>query len=148
MIATVANKWKVRFMIYPGGLKPRRLIVFMQRLIMDAPRKAFLIPHNLNAHKAKVGRGPLEEHVIGIVVLYLPQYSPEVNPSERFNGDLKREIHRGVPLNAALDLKQTMPITSRCVQKSPSGAHPHFKHRNIEYAAQAHAPRHYAGSFI
>jgi hypothetical protein len=62
MIAAVTNQGKVRFMIYPGGLSPERLIVFMQRLIKDTPRKVFLILDNLNVHKAKVVREWLEEH--------------------------------------------------------------------------------------
>jgi DDE superfamily endonuclease len=50
--AAVTNQGKVRFMIYPGGLSPERVIVFMPRLIKDAPRKVFLILDNLNVHKA------------------------------------------------------------------------------------------------
>ncbi len=56
MIAAVTNQGKVRFMIHPGGLTPQRLIVFVQRLIKDAPRKVFLILDNLNVHKAKAVR--------------------------------------------------------------------------------------------
>ena len=72
MIAAVTNQGKVRFMIYPGGLSPGRLIVFMQRLIKDAPRKVFFILDNLNVHKAKAVREWLEEHADRIEVFYLP----------------------------------------------------------------------------
>lgn len=94
MIAAVTNQGKVRFMIYPGGLSPQRLIMFMQRLIKDSRRKVFLILDNLNVHKAKVVREWLTEHADQIEVSYLPPYSPELNPSEYFNGDLKGEIRR------------------------------------------------------
>jgi transposase len=76
MIAAVTNQGKVRFMIYPGGLSPERLIVFMQRLIKDTPRKVFRILENLNVHKAKVVREWLKEDANRIEVFYLPPYSP------------------------------------------------------------------------
>lgn len=96
-IAAVANQGKVRFMICGGGLSPRRRIVFMRRLIKDTPRKVFLLLENLNVHVAKVVSQWLEANARKIEVLYLPPYSPELNPSESCNGDLKGEIHTRHP---------------------------------------------------
>jgi transposase len=135
MIAAVTNQGKVRFMIYPGGLSPQRLIVFMQRLIKDARRKVILILDNLNVHKARVVRQWLADHADRIEVCYLPPYSPELNPSEYFNGDLKGAIQRGVPPKDVKDLKRTMLSHSRSIQKSPARVRAYFKNRHIKYAA-------------
>lgn len=135
MIAAATNQGKVRFMIYPGGLSPQRLIVFMQRLIKDARRKVFLILDNLNVHKAKAVRDWLIERTDRIQVFYLPPYSPELNPSEYFNGDLKGAIQRGIPPKDVKDLKRTMLSHSRRIQKSPARVRAYFKHRHIRYAA-------------
>ena len=135
MIAAVTNQGKVRFMIYPGGLSPQRLIVFMQRLIKDARRKVFLILDNLNVHKAKAVRDWLAAHADRIQVFYLPPYSPELNPSEYFNGDLKGAIQRGIPPKDVQDLKRTMLSHSRRIQKSPARVRAYFKNRHIRYAA-------------
>lgn len=135
MIAAVTNQGKVRFMIYPGGLSPERLIVFMQRLIKDTRRKVFLVFDNLNVHKAKPVREWLEEQRSRIEVFYLPPYSPELNPSEYFNGDLKGEIQRGVPPKDVTELKRTVLGYSRRIQKSPARVRAYFKHRHIQYAA-------------
>jgi len=135
LIAAVTNQGKVRFMIYPGGLSPERLIVFMQRLIKDARRKVFLILDNLNVHKAKTVREWLAEHRDRIEVFYLPPYSPELNPTEYFNGDLKGEIQRGLPPKDVKELKRTMLSHSRRIQKSPQRVRAYFRHRNIKYAA-------------
>lgn len=97
MIAAVTNQGKVRFMIYHAALSPPRLIEFMRRLVKDARRKVFLILDNLNVHKAKLVNAWLKEHADQIRVFFLPPYSPELNPSEYFNGDLKGEIQRGIP---------------------------------------------------
>lgn len=135
MIAAVTNQGKVRFMIYPGGLSPQRLIVFMQRLIKDAQRKVFLILDNLNVHKAKAVREWLGEHVGRIEVFYLQPYSPELNPTEYFNGDLKGEIQRGIPPKEVTDLKRTMLSHSRRIQRSPKRVRKYFEHEHIRYAA-------------
>jgi len=135
MIAAVTNQGKVRFMIYPGDLSPQRLIVFLQRLIKDARRKVILILDNLNVHKAKAVRDWLAEHTDRIEVCYLPPYSPELNPSEYFNGDLKGAIQRGIPPKDVKDLKRTMLSHSRRIQKSPARVRAYFKNRHIQYAA-------------
>ena len=135
IIEAVTKQGKVRFMIYPSGLSPQQLIVIMQKLIKEAPRKVFLILDSLNVHKAKVLREWLEEYANRIDVYYLPPYSPELNPSEYFNGDLKGEIQRDVPPKDLTDLKRTVLSTSRRIQKTPGFERAHFKHRNIQYAA-------------
>ena len=135
MIAAVTNQGKVRFMIYPGGLSPQRLIVFMRRLTRDAERKVYLILDNLNVHKAKPVREWLAEQKDRIEVFYLPPYSPELNPSEYFNGDLKGEIQRGVPPKDVTDLKRTVLGHSRRIQKSPARVRGYFRNRHIRYAA-------------
>jgi transposase len=135
LIAAITNQGKVRFMIYPGGLSPERLIVFMQRLIKDARRKVFLILDNLNVHKAKAVREWLGEHRDRIEGFYLPPYSPELNPTEYFNGDLQGEIQRGLPSKDMTELKRTMLSHSRRIQNSPQRVRGYFRHRNINYAA-------------
>jgi transposase len=135
MIAAVTNQGKVRFMIYSGALSPQRLIVFLRRLIKDAPRKVFLILDNLNVHKAKAVSAWLERHAEQIEVFYLPPYSPELNPSEYFNGDLKGEIQRGVPPKDAAELKRTVLGHSRRIQKSPERVRAYFQNKHIKYAA-------------
>ncbi len=56
MIATIANRGDLRFMLYHGGLNADLFIVFLKRLVQDADRKIFLICDNLSVHKAKIVR--------------------------------------------------------------------------------------------
>jgi transposase len=116
-------------------LSPQRLIVFMRRLTRDAERKVYLILDNLNVHKAKPVRQWLAEQVDRIEVFYLPPYSPELNPSEYFNGDLKGEIQRGIPPKDISDLKRTVLGHSRRIQKSPARVRGYFRNRHVRYAA-------------
>ena len=83
-------------------------------------RKVFLILDNLNVHKARLIKDWLAANAKRIEVFYLPPYSPELNPSEYFNGDLKGAIQRGIPPRDHAELKRTILSHSRRIQKSPT----------------------------
>jgi len=53
MISTVTNQGKVRFMIYQESMSSKVLLKFMNRLIMNANRKIFLILDNLRVHHSR-----------------------------------------------------------------------------------------------
>lgn len=89
MISAITNQGKVRFRIFEGTMKADVLIHFMIRLLKDAKRKVFLILDNLRVHHAKPVKEWLEEHKAMIEVFYLSAYSPELNPDEYLNCDLK-----------------------------------------------------------
>ena len=64
----------------------------LQRLIKDARRKVFLILDRLPVHRAAMVREWLARHKAQIEVFHLPSYSPELNPDEGLNADLKQNI--------------------------------------------------------
>jgi transposase len=69
-----------------------------------------------------------------IEVFYLPPYSPELNPSEYFNGDLKGGIRRGIPPKDATERRRTVLGHSRRIQKSPARVRRYFRHRHVRCA--------------
>lgn len=97
MISSITNQGKVRFMLYDGTLNAKVLIRFLERLCRDAGRKVFLILDNLRVHHAKVVQEWLAGHHDAIEIFYLPSYSPELNPDEYLNGDLKAGVHSTPP---------------------------------------------------
>lgn len=135
LISAITNQGKVRFMIYPGALRPKTLITFMTRLIRDANRKVYFILDNLNVHKSREVRRWLAEHVEQIEVFYLPPYSPELNPDEYLNGDLKRAVHQDVAPRDAQELKTTAQKHLRVIQRSRRRVRNYFRHHAIRYAA-------------
>lgn len=95
MVSATNNQGKIRFHVYDSTMNADVLIDFMKRLIKDADRKVFLILDNLRVHHAKVVREWLEGHHELVEVFYLPSYSPELNPDEYLNCDLKGGVHSG-----------------------------------------------------
>ena len=96
MVSAINNEGKVRFMMYKESMTSDMLITFMKRLIKDAGRKVYLILDNLKAHHSKKVTGWIESNSEKIEVFYLPSYSPELNPDEYLNGDLKGRVHSGI----------------------------------------------------
>ena len=97
MISTVNNQGKTRWMIIDGNFNHARLIEFFESLIDDTDQKVFLVLDNLGVHHCKPVKAWLAEHEDEIEVFYLPSYSPELNPDERLNADLKQAMGRRVP---------------------------------------------------
>lgn len=136
IIAAETNQGKVKFMIYPDGLSPERLIVFMQQSVKDAPRNVFLILDHQIVYRTKLVREWLCEHADEIEGFCLPPYTPEWNPSKHVNRNtLKSEIQRGVPRKDVTGVKQTMLSAMRRIRKSPSRVRTYLKLPDIKYAA-------------
>jgi len=111
------------------------LVDFCKRLIKSAGRKVYLILDNLRVHHAKVFKAWLKLHEEEIEVFYLPSYSPELNPDEYLNCDLKAGVHSGKPARSKEQLKKKVISHMRMLQKKPQRVAKYFKHKKISYAA-------------
>ena len=92
MISAISNQGHVRFMFSNDSIDADKLIEFMERLIKDVNRKIYLILDNLKAHHSKKTTAWVEGHADRIKLFHLPPYSPEYNPDEYLNHDLKESI--------------------------------------------------------
>lgn len=135
MISSITNGGKVRFMMYQNAMNAKLLIKFMTRLIKDADRKVFLILDNLRVHHGKNVKQWFEEHKEQIEVFYLPSYSPELNPDEYLNGNLKNKVHSGKPIRNQEDLEKKTRSFMRTLVKRPAHVRNYFKHPRVAYAA-------------
>lgn len=135
MISAITNQGKVRFRFFEGTMNADVLIDFLMRLVKDATRKVFLILDNLRVHHAKPVKEWLKEHARMIEVFYLPAYSPELNPDEYLNCDLKAGVHSGTPARSKALLKQKASKHMRMLQRKPSRVRKYFRHEKIRYAA-------------
>lgn len=135
MISSVTNQGKVRFMLYKDAMNSKTLIKFMRRLIKGSDRKVFLILDNLRVHHSKPVKEWLEKHNEKIEVFFLPSYSPELNPDEYLNRDLKLNVHKEKPARTKAQLKKKTISHLRKLQKLPYRVKSYFKHPMVAYAA-------------
>jgi transposase len=135
LISALTNKGELRWMVLPGAIKAPLLIRFLQRLIRDTRRKIFLILDKLPVHRAKSVRAWLAVRSAEIEVFYLPSYSPELNPDECLNADLKQAVTRQAPARSKPQLKRAAIRHMRRLSKSPERIRRYFRHIPIRYAA-------------
>lgn len=93
MVSAISNQGKVHFMFYKDIMTVQKLIEFMERIISCNERKVFLILDNLRVHHSKLLDDFLHEHAAFIKVFHLPSYSPDLNPDEYLNRDLKSNLN-------------------------------------------------------
>ena len=134
LISSITNQGKVRFMVYNERMNAQTLIKFLKRLIKDSKRKILLILDNLKVHHSFLVKDWLSENKDQIEVFFLPSYSPELNPDEYLNCDLKTGVHSGPPAKNKEELKRKAISHLRKLQKMPKRVEKYFKHRKIAYA--------------
>ena len=137
MISAITNQGTCRFMCYEENMTQKLFIDFMTRLLKDAKKKVLFIVDNLRVHHGKKVQKWLSEHVDQIEVFYTSPYSPEINPDEYLNHNLKQSVHSGVLPHNTADLKTKTHSYMRTLQKHPDKVRKLFKHKKLTYIHEA-----------
>ena len=134
LISAITNQGTMRFMLYRDTLSADVLIKFLTRLIKDAKKKVFLVLDNLRVHHSRKVKAWLEGKEELIELFFLPSYSPELNPDEYLNCDLKARMSEGEPVRNAKHLKGKVISHLRSIQCQPERIKKYFRHEKIRYA--------------
>jgi transposase len=135
VISTVTNKGEMRWKVFSGALNAKVLIGFLKRLTRMQRTKIFLILDNLRVHHSKLVKQWLADNADRIEVFYLPSYSPELNPDELLNADLKHSVTTAAPARTAKALTRTAVGSLRSIQKQTARIQSYFQHKDVNYAA-------------
>ncbi len=119
MISSITNQGKVQFMVYTDRMNSDKLIEFMKQLIKSTDRKVYLILDNLRVHHSKVVKQWIEDNKDDIALFYLPSYSPEKNPDEYLNCDLKHGLSNKTAPKDKEQLKDNMQAHMDMLQNNP-----------------------------
>jgi transposase len=137
MICSATNQGKMRWMIYRETLTSQVFICFMQRLIKDSKKKVLLIVDNLRVHHSEPVKEWVEANKERITLFHLPSYSPEHNPDEYLNGDLKSELGRkALPMDQK-HLEKNLIGSMLRLSKSQQRVAYYFDHPALAYAKAA-----------
>jgi transposase len=137
MMSTITNQGKVRWMLYTGRMNAALFIVFLQRLLRGATQKIFLIVDNLSVHESAAVEAWLADKNDRIEVFYLPKYSPELNPDEYLNCDVKGNVNAGGLPRTRDELKSNLKAFMQRLAKLPKRIASYFQHKCINYAEAA-----------
>jgi len=136
MVSTITNRGKVRFMFYRGSMCAKTLNDFLRRLVKDVDHKIFLILDNLAVHHCGKVKEWVEAHKDRIAVFYLPSYSPDLNPDEYLNSDLKSNLSRQPETRRKGALEKSARSHMRRLQRRPGHVRNYFNAKSIRYAAE------------
>ena len=134
-ISAISNEGAVRFMTYKGSMDGARFTVFLGRLLRTSRRKIFLIVDRLKAHEKATVLDWVEAHRDRIELFPMPPYTPEYNPDEYLNNDLKGNVHEaGLPENKE-ELRSRVQRFMRRLFSAPEHVMSYFQHPCVQYAA-------------
>lgn len=136
MIAVVANDGSLRWQLFEGKFNQFVFVDFLERLVKHhRDRKIYLLLDGHPSHRSKLVMKWIEEHKERIELCFLPSYSPELNPVELLNHDVKANaVGRQRPRN----LKQMKESIARYLERRRRQRHivkRFFAHPATAYAA-------------
>jgi transposase len=133
-ISAISNEGTLRFMTYEGMLNASVFLTFLAKLVDDSTRKILLIADRLPAHKTPEVATWIEANKDRIEIFYLPAYSPELNPVEYLNNDMKGEVNKsGLPDHKSTLRSHIMSFVNKLVS-IPSHVVSYFLHPKVQYA--------------
>lgn len=136
MISSLTNLGKLRFMTFKKKFTADVFIIFLTRLTKSTDRKIFFIVDSHPVHKTskKVQRW-LEKHQDTIELFFLPTYSPELNPTEYLNQDVKTNALRKRRAKDQSEMIKNISGFLKSKQRQPLKVIKYFHAKHVKYAA-------------
>lgn len=135
MISAITNRGHLLFMVFKRRFTARVFLQFLRRLVRQVGRKAFLIVDGHPVHRSRAVARWLGEHGEELRLFYLPWYSPELNPDELLNQDVKgNAVGRRRPQDEQ-DMVESVRSYLYSTQKQPHIVRSYFQHATVRYAA-------------
>lgn len=135
LISSITNQGKLRFMCYEGRFNYKVYHKFLSQLIKGANgRKIYVIVDNHPTHHSKKIKRWLKKYQRLIEVHYLPSYSPDLNPDEYLNCDLKIQLAKRPERRKKGKWKSSVESTIKDLASQPERVASYFNAEPIQYA--------------
>jgi len=97
VVITVNMDGKMFFKTYDQNMNSQTYIEFLAKLIKKYDKKIILIADNMKVHHSHMVQDWVRGKEDKIELQFLPAYSPELNPVELINSNLKNKVYRLAP---------------------------------------------------
>ena len=135
MLAAITPQGQMNWTVFQGKFDSKKFIEFLGRLRRTAKQKVFLVLDNLNVHKSKKVKKYVEKHRDMLELFFLPSYSPDLNPQELVNQDVKANANKTNPIKNEKDLLKNLRGYLRSMQQAPQKVAQFFQKDEVKYAA-------------
>jgi len=135
MISTITNQGSLTFMVFKRRFTADVMIQFLRRLVRQSKRKVYLIVDGHPVHRSGKVKRWVEKHKQQLRLIQLPGYSPDLNPDELLNQDVKSNaLGRRRPSNQG-EMIGDVRSYLRSTQRQPAIVRKFFEHETVQYAA-------------
>jgi len=135
MISTITNRGQLAFMVFKQRFTADVMLQFLRRLVRQSHRKVLLIVDGHPVHRAGKVAKWIEKHSLQIRLFLLPGYSPDLNPDELLNQDVKSNaLGRQRPKDQP-ELIRNVRSYLRSTQRQPQVVRSYFRAKKVAYAA-------------
>ena len=135
MISAITNRGRLHFMVFDEEFRTPVFLKFLERLTRQIRRKMFLILDGHPVHRSRVAKAWFAKNEHRLRVFFLPGYSPELNPDELLNQDVKTNAVGRKPPADAFDLMTNVRGFMLSKQRTPDAVRSYFRGRHVSYAA-------------
>jgi transposase len=135
MISAITNRGRLYFMVFKRRFTAEIFLNFLRRLTRQVKRQVYLILDQHPVHKAAKVKKWLEKHQDGIKVFHLPSYSPDLNPDECLNQDVKSNAVGRCRPHTQEEMVQGVRGYLRSRQRQPHIVRKYFEAKSVAYAA-------------
>lgn len=135
LMSSITNRGHLCFLVFDGSFNAELFIRFCRRLLRQRRRRIFLIVDGHPVHRSATVRDWLHANQRRIRLFFLPGYSPELNPDEYLNNDVKTNaIGRQRPASKP-ELIANLETYLRDTQRRPRIVRNYFLAQPVQYAA-------------
>ena len=135
MVSAINNSGNSRFMLFNGRMNGKKFIEFLRRLIKQQRQKIMLIVDNAPYHKSALVKAWVAKHADKIELVYLPTYTPELNPDEYLNNALKQKLNHRPKAKSQKELGKSVSCEMKKMQGNKFAIKNLFRHEKVRYAA-------------
>jgi transposase len=135
MISAITNQGRLNFMVFKERFTAQVFLEFLRRLLRQIDRRVYLIIDRHPVHRSRRVQNWVKENEERIRLVFLPSYSPELNPDELLNQDVKSNaLGRQRPGNQT-ELMGKVRSYLRSRQGKPNIVAHYFLGKYVQYAA-------------
>jgi len=135
VLSALTNRGHLAFMVFKCRFTTVVFLGFLRRLVKEARRKTFLIVDAHPVHRSRAVREWLGKNAERMEMFFLPGYSPDLNPDEMLNQDVKTNaVGKRRPRSRSQMMRTVRGYLDRR-RRNPELVRRYFHEPSVRYAA-------------
>jgi len=134
IISALNNQGKLEWMALKDAMNSETFLTFLKQMIKYRKRKIILIVDNLKVHHSHIVQDWVAANKERIELVFLPAYSPQINPDEYLNNGLKQGLASNQPARDKVQLDAMVEVFMLMLSAVKDHVIAFFRHPEVAYA--------------